>query len=223
MAGVKAVAANVTGLFLQILIHESGHAAMAQRLGWTVEDFRPYPHVCGGRIVGGCVDVSRNKPDYDEDGRMNRATLADSRKISAAGSMASNLSVLALSPLQRVFRPSGFAGMTLGHMLTYQTYDWIFYTLTDTLTSFQGDWYAVARNLDVPVYYFIGPAALNYWLLGKYRQMFVRRPVSAPAAKSPPSPTTRAERQPPLIWSRIDVRATDGAFGVAVDLAMVLP
>lgn len=214
VAGVKDVAANVTGLFLQILIHESGHAAMAAGLGWRVDEFKPYPHVCGGRVVGGCVHSSTDLPEYDADGKMNRQRLSESRRISAAGSTASSLSVLAFAPLQRVFRSSGFAGMTLGHMLIYQNYDWIFYTVTDSVSSFEGDWFAVAESLDVPVYYFVAPAALNYWLLKKYREHFIRR--TSPATPAPPVVLPRVTLSPGELPG-------ERRLGIAVDLALELP
>lgn len=226
-AGVKDVAANVTGLFLQIMIHESGHAAMAAGLGWKVDEFKPYPHICGGRLVGGCVQTSTDLPEFDADGRMNRQRLSESRRIAAAGTTASSVSVLAFSPLQRVFRPSGFAGLTLNHMLIYQQYDWLFYTVTDSLSSFQGDWYAVAQSLDVPVYYFVAPAALNFWLLKIYREHFIRRstPVTPPKVQTPI--TTHIEPSAPVLVPRVAYLPGNEpgtrTLAMVVDFAMELP
>jgi len=49
---------------------------------------------------------------------------------------------------------------------------WFFYTILDTLTEFKGDWYAVAKSQNVPVYSYIPLSALNSWLLNKYIHLF---------------------------------------------------
>lgn len=211
-ADFKDVAANATGLFLNILVHETGHAATATALGWKVTDFRPYPHLCGGRLVGGCVLAVNDEPEFDEDGRFNRRYLIEERQVAGAGSLFSNASVLALAPLQKSFRASGFAGMTLGWMLVYQNYDWLFYTLTDSFTGFEGDWHAVAQTLDVPTYYFIAPAALNFWLLKRYRLAFARSGAVAGSKASVP-----------ILLPRVAVSGPSRALSLVLEFAMELP
>lgn len=178
-ADVAGIAANVSGLLLQIVLHESGHAAAAAGYGWEIEDYRPYPNICGGRLVGGCVIASpKDQP----------VKPSESRNVSAAGSVTSQLSVLALSPLQRSLKPNGFAGKTFRAMLDYQVADFLFYAVIDSVTDFKGDWYAVAQSIDKPTWYFIPPAALSYWLLGKWRQSFERKAAAAPPAAAPQAP-----------------------------------
>jgi hypothetical protein len=167
--------ATISGILLQTTIHESGHAGAAHFYGWNVDDFRPYPTMCGDRFAGGCVT---SHPDYDPrlpDGGINKRYLRESRAISAAGTMASQLSVLLLTPFVAKTKSSSFIGETLRSMLYFQNLDWIFYVATDTLTGFKGDWYSVAQSNGVPTAYYLPPAALSYWALDRYRQHFLKR------------------------------------------------
>lgn len=165
--------ATLTGILLETTIHESGHALTALAVGWEVDQFRPYPHICGGRLVGGCVSTHTDLKPYGDDGKMNRKYLAENRAISAAGSLASQLGVLIFSPLVGKLKASTFWGKALRQMLFFQNMDWLFYTVTDSVSNFQGDWYSVAKSLDVPTYTFVPPAALSAAGLNIYRQKFV--------------------------------------------------
>ncbi len=180
---------TITGLLLETAIHESGHALTASSLGWTIDDFRPYPNICGGRLVGGCVLTHTDLKPYDPDGQMNREYQAQSRAIAAAGSLSSQLGVLIFAPLAGKLNGTSFWGSALRKMVYFQNLDWIFYTVTDSLSNFQGDWYSVAKSVNVPTYYFVAPAAASYWGLNKYRQKFIKtdkEPASGSSLKVAP-------------------------------------
>lgn len=166
---------TLSGILLQTTIHESGHAGAAMIYGWQVDDFRPYPTICGERLAGGCVTSHPDEEPRLADGSINKRYLRESRAIAAAGTMASQLSVLLLTPLVAKTRPSSFIGQTLRNMLYFQNLDWIFYVATDTLTEFKGDWYTVAQTNGIPTASYLPPAALSYWALNRYRQSFFKQ------------------------------------------------
>ena len=122
----------------EILLHETGHAVIAASLGWEIHKFAPYPHVCGGKFVGGCVVTSSDEGEDSPDANSEQAW------VSAAGSLTSTMSALAITPfIKKVDDPH--ASFYLDRLVWYQGFDFPFYVLVDLL-GFGGDWQSAADH-----------------------------------------------------------------------------
>lgn len=160
---VQALGLGLGAALTEITLHETGHALVAASLGWEIHKFAPYPHVCGGRFVGGCVVTSSDEPRDSEDSDSEQAW------VSAAGSLTSTLSALALAPLVRdVDDPH--ARFYLDRVVFYQRFDFPFYVLVDLL-GFEGDWQSVADHTGVSLWWFLPVAAAHVYGM----EMYVRR------------------------------------------------
>lgn len=133
-------------LFAQIVVHESGHGIMGALAGWELEAFRPFPHFCRGKFVGGCVIFSKG----------GKYPIA----VKAAGSMLNLLlGVVATESLASASTPSDRAFVY--HYSQFALLDFPFYAVIDAITGFNGDWYSITKRLDISRLWLL-PAALAY-------------------------------------------------------------
>lgn len=85
---------------------------------------------------------------------------------SAAGSLTSSLSVLALAPLVKdVSDPH--AQFYLDRVVFYQRFDFPFYVLVDLL-GFDGDWQSVADHTGISLWWFLPLAAAHVYGMETY-------------------------------------------------------
>ena len=131
---------SLGGILTATVFHESFHGVTAWSLGWRVESFRPFPHFCGGKFVGGCV-VSRPPR------RISKSTLkSDSTLIAAAGSVGNGLlGAILATRLPEVSSPGDRA--FLKETTWFMIFDFPIYAAVDAVTDFDGDWAKVSRNL----------------------------------------------------------------------------
>jgi hypothetical protein len=148
----------------EITLHETGHAVMAASLGWEIHKFAPYPHMCGGKFVGGCVmtstDEEADSPDYD----------SEQAWVSASGSIASTLSALALAPFVNDIQDP-YGREYARQVVFYQRFDFPFYVLYDLL-GFDGDWQSVADHTGVSLWWFVPLAAAHVYGMQVYVDKF---------------------------------------------------
>ena len=139
--------ALLLGWEMQVIGHESGHALAAILTGGRVTAFRPYPHICGGMLVGGCVQA-----------------VGGSRLLmTMAGSMASNLIFLAATP-HYFSLEEGFWKRSVQGMLFWEMTDFFIYTMIDAF-KYGGDWMRFSEITGIPGYALIPIARLDTWAL----------------------------------------------------------
>lgn len=151
--------ALLLGWELQVIGHETGHALGAWLTGGRVHAFRPYPHFCGGMLVGGCVETSGG----------NRIV------ITAAGSLASNLIFLGVAPYYFPME-EGFWKQTIQGMLYWQMTDFFLYAMIDAF-KYGGDWMSFSEETGIPGLLLIPLAILDVWALYQYYQYWYGKEV----------------------------------------------
>jgi len=156
---LQATGADILGWELQVIGHETGHALTTFLTGGKVHSFEPYPHICGGMLVGGCVKTS---------GGFTPAVLA-------MGSLTSTLINLAVTPYSFDIQ-NPFLYRTIRSMLWFQMLDLFFYVMIDTF-KYGGDWFNFSKITKIPTFVLIPLGVLNAWLLYQNRKYWYGKKV----------------------------------------------
>jgi len=155
---------QLVGGFGTVFTHETFHAIVGLANGWDVDKFRPFPHICGGRLVGGCVHV------IPPAGISASKKKSDSRWISAAGSIGNLLLGSALIPYAATLQRGTVRRYHLESLIFYQIWDWPIYTIYEVIFPFKGDWYSVSKSTGIPLLVFpIIAAGASYTIETKLR------------------------------------------------------
>lgn len=155
--------AALSGPLGEVFIHESGHAVTMLTFGIGIKSFRPFPNICGGKFVGGCVIPSKR---FAKGAMPFLSERAQSAWISAAGSLFSMGGVLALAPLMPKIR-NEFNRQTIENITYLQVRDFPFYIIADFL-GFDGDWRSVSQLTGFGLWWFVPLAIGEYLVLDSY-------------------------------------------------------
>jgi hypothetical protein len=168
--------AAFTGLYATVVVHEAGHAVTAKMFGHNVDAFKPYPTKMKYRDEEGTIHEKWVAGYVSHSPRAGEKVSATARAtISAMGSGANIIAVLALAPL--LPEVNGFGADALDQMLVFGTLDLPGYALGDAigLNDGIGDWNQVAKATDISIWWFVLGGIAEGFLLNEYREHWLNK------------------------------------------------
>ena len=167
------LAVALGSVFGQVFVHEGGHAIAALSVGYRVEAFKPFPHICDGKFVAGCVEMGDafGPGLVPGVGKKGKQVI-----ISAMGSTFSVLGAALTLPLLPTVRNTTNR-LLLDQMVTLQIADWPFYCLADLL-GFQGDWYQVSRLTGISLWVLLPLSMIEFIAMNRYHHHYLEEAKS---------------------------------------------